>query len=283
MSDHGGLHDSFFEYSLTQVNLQAQVVPEKSLCETHGVPLPAFKSIVKALDKDCDALADKIKSQLHNGNSPGASSKLRIRPSASPQKSPSKSVLKSKAQDRTPAKPLALKRAVAFSHDVQDDSDDISLPETPSKRRRVESPSKHSPSTPRAKHAMTPLGTTSVTTAFEQAMRGVSTPRHEAKKSAFSINSSHTSLPGPSTPQRSRTHSSKFADEANAMEVDEEPMESVELPVRKRFRPVFLDQQQWHSQDPKLAKIWDAAIEHRTKMMGLYPHPFERYRPAVTS
>jgi hypothetical protein len=67
------------------------------------------------------------------------------------------------------------------------------------------------------------------------------------------------------------------------MEVDEQRAEPAEPPVRKRFRPVFLDQQQWRSRDSKLAKIWDAAVEHRTRMMELYPHPFEQYRPVVTS
>jgi hypothetical protein len=67
------------------------------------------------------------------------------------------------------------------------------------------------------------------------------------------------------------------------MEVDEQRAEPAEPHVRKRFRPVFLDQQQWRSRDPKLAKIWDAAVEHRTRMMELYPHPFEQYRPVVTS
>lgn len=191
--------------------------------------------------------------------------------------------MKSKSQDLTPAKPLALKRAVIFSHDVLDDHDDISLPETPSKRRRVESPSKHRPSVSPTKRATALQGTPSSTTAFEQAMRGVSTPHHEQQKSVFSIGSSHSPLPGPSTPRRTRTHVSRPAEESNAMEVDEQPMEIVEPPVRKRFQAVFLDQQQWRSQDPKLALIWDAALEHRTQMMQLYAHPFEQYRPVVTS
>lgn len=259
---------------------------EKSLCEGHGIPLPAFKSIVKALDKDCDALADRIKSQLHEINSSNGSSKTRLRPSASPQKSPSKSAMKSRPQNRTPSKPLALKRAVVFSHDVLDDSDDISLPETPSKRRRVESPSKSGSSVSPTKRTMAPQRSTSSTAAFELAMSGVSTPHHERQKSSFSIGSSRSPLPGLFTPRQTRTHSSRSAEEPDAMEVDEQQVENLEIvepSVRKRFRPVFLDQQQWLSQDPKLSKIWDAAVEHRTQMMRLYTHPFEQYRPVITS
>lgn len=256
---------------------------EKSMCEDHGIPLPAFKSIVKALDKDCDALADSIKSQLQI-NSSNASSKTHVRPSASPQKSPSKSAMKSKPQNLTPSKPLALKRAVVFSHDALDDSDDISLPQTPSKRRRVESPSKPGPSVSPTRRTKAPQKFTSSTAAFELAMSGVSTPHHERQKSSFSIGSSHS--PGLFTPRRTRTHSSRPAEEPDTMEVDEQRVENLEIvepTVRKRFRPVFLDQQQWLNQDPKLSKIWDAAVEHRTQMMRLYAHPFEQYRPVVAS
>jgi cell pole-organizing protein PopZ len=258
-------------------------VQEKSLCENHGVPLPAFKTIIKALDKDCDVAAGRIKSQLQEMNSSGAPSKLRTRPSTSPQKSPSKSAMKAKSQDVAPAKPLTLKRVVvAFSHTI-DDLDDTLLPETPTKRRRVESPLKLGANVSPIKRTIAPQSATPSTAAFDQAIRRDSTPHHEQQKSDFSVaisNGSYSPLPGPSTPRCTRNHPSRLSGESAAMEVDEQ---RAEPPVRKRFRPVFLDQQQWCSRDPRLAKIWDAAIEHRTQMMELYTHPFEQYRPVVTS
>ncbi|KAG1729565.1 hypothetical protein EDB19DRAFT_1938373 [Suillus lakei] len=272
-------------YWICQI-MEVQGVQEKSLCQNHGVPLPAFKSVIKALDRDCDIIADRIKSQLQEMNSSGTSSKLRTRPSASPQKSPSKSAMKAKSQDVTPAKPLALKRAVAFSHSTLDDLDDTLLPETPTKRRRVESPSKPGSSVSPTKYTIAPQRTTSSIVAFEQALRGDSTPHHEQQKSAFFIatsSGSHSPLPGPSTPRRMRSHPSRVTEESAAMEVDEQRAEPAEPPVRKRFRPVFLDQQQWCSRDPKLASIWDAAVEHRTGMMKLFAHPFEQWRPVITS
>ncbi|KAG2142374.1 hypothetical protein DEU56DRAFT_911077 [Suillus clintonianus] len=290
-------------YWICQI-MEIQGVHEKPLCQAHSVPVTAFKSVMKALDKDwdSDALVDRVKSHLQAIASSGPSSnpRTRTRPSASPQKSPSKSAMKAKAlpQDITPSKPLALKRAVAFSHSTIDDS---LLPETPTKRRRVESPSK---SGARPKRITTPQETGS-TTAFELAMRGdsSSTPRREHPKSAFGISitgsgGSHSTLPfaGPSTPRRTRPHTStsRLGGEptsmptptAVSMEVDEQQAEieieketePAQPPVRNRFRPVFLDQQQWCSRDPRLAKIWDAAVEHRVQMMGLYVHPFERWR-----
>ncbi|KAG2133448.1 hypothetical protein BD769DRAFT_1354091 [Suillus cothurnatus] len=273
-------------YWICQI-MEVQGVQEKSLCQNHGVPLPAFKSVIKALDKDCDAVAGRIKSQLQEMSSSGAPSKFRSRPSTSPQKSPSKSAMKAKSQDVTPAKPLTLKRAVvAFSHSNVDDLDDTTLPETPTKRRRVESPSKRGASVSPTKRTIAPQRTILSTTAFEQAIRGDSTPCHEQQKSAVPIaisSDSHSQLPGPSTPRRTRSHPSRLAEESSAMEVDEQRSEPIEPHVRKRFRPVFLDQQQWCSRDPKLSRIWDDAVEHRTQMMGLYAHPFEQYRPVITS
>ncbi|KIK41596.1 hypothetical protein CY34DRAFT_107261 [Suillus luteus UH-Slu-Lm8-n1] len=272
-------------YWICQI-MEVQGMQEKSLCANHGVALPAFKTIIKALDKDCDAVAGRIKSQLQEMSSSGAPSKLRTRPSTSPQKSPSKSAMKTKSQDVTPAKPITLKRAVAFSRSTTDDLDDTLLPETPTKRRRIESPSKLGASVSPTKRTISLQRATPSITAFEQAMRGDLTPRLQQQKPDFSIatyNVSHSPLPGPSTPRRTRNHPSILAEESAEMEVDEQRAEPAEPPVRKRFRPVFLDQQQWCSRDPKLAKIWDAAVEHRTRMMELYPHPFEQYRPVVTS
>ncbi|KAG2142372.1 hypothetical protein DEU56DRAFT_911075 [Suillus clintonianus] len=258
-------------YWICQI-MEIQGVHENPLCQAHSVPVTAFKSVMKALDKDwdSDALVDRVKSQLQAiaSSGPYSNPRTRTRPSVSPQKSPSKSAMKTKAipQDITPSKPLALKRAVAFSHSTIDDS---LLPETPTKRRRVESPSKSGASVSRPRH-ITAAQETGSTAAFEQAMRGDSgsgsgsTPRRE-----------HPKLGGEPTPMPTPT----------AMEVDEQQAETeIEIetepaqpPVRNRFRPVFLDQKQWCSRDPRLGKIWDAAVEHRVQMMGLYVHPFERW------
>ncbi|KAG2352594.1 hypothetical protein BDR07DRAFT_1615638 [Suillus spraguei] len=253
-------------YWICQV-IEVQGVQEKSLCQNYSVHLPGFKSVIKALDKNCAIETPNSLFYLA-------------------QKSPSKSAMKAKSQDVTPAKPLALKRAVvAFSHSTIDDIDDTLLPETPTKRRRVESPSKLGASISPTKRTMAPQRTTHSITPFEQAIRGNSTPRHEQQQLAFPIAISggpHSPLPGPSTPRRTRNYPSRLVEESAAMEVNQQRLEPAELPVRKRFRPVFLDQQQWRSRDPKLAKIWDAAVEHRTQMMRLYAHPFEQYRPVVT-
>jgi hypothetical protein len=125
-----------------------------------------------------------------------------------------------------------------------DDLDDALLPETPTKRRRVESPSKLGASVSPTKRAKSLQNATPSITAFEQAIRGDFTPRLQQQKSDFSIaisSGSHSPLPGPSTPRRTRNHPSILAEESAAMEVDEQRAEPPVPPVRKRFRPVFLD------------------------------------------
>ncbi|KAG2090784.1 uncharacterized protein F5147DRAFT_764391 [Suillus discolor] len=76
--------------------------------------LPAFKSVIKALEKECDIVAGRIKSQLQEMNSPGTPSKHRTRPSTPPQKSPYKSAMKAKTQDVTPAKALTKACCVTY-------------------------------------------------------------------------------------------------------------------------------------------------------------------------
>lgn len=236
---------------------------------------------MKALHKNCDIVAGRIKSQLQEMNVSWAPSKLRIRPSTSPPKSPSKSAMKAKSQDVTPANPLTQKRAlVAFSHSTIDNLDDTLLPEIPTKIHRVESPSTPGASVSPTKRTIAPQRNTASLAAFEQATKGDPTPRHEQQELALSIaisSGSHSPLPGPSTPLRTRSHPSRLAEELAVSEVDEraEPL------VCKYFQPVFLDQQQWYSRDPKPVKIWDAAVEHRTQTTRLYTHPFECYHPVV--
>jgi hypothetical protein len=40
--------------------------------------------------------------------------------------------------------------------------------------------------------------------------------------------------------------------------------------VRRRFRPVFLEQQQWCAQDPKVEQIWAVAKTLRDEMVELH-------------
>lgn len=59
-------------YWICQI-MKVKGVQETSLCQHCSVPLLAFKSVMTALDKKCDVVASRIKSQLQKMNSSEAS------------------------------------------------------------------------------------------------------------------------------------------------------------------------------------------------------------------
>ncbi|KAJ6584017.1 hypothetical protein DFH09DRAFT_265269 [Mycena vulgaris] len=50
------------------------------------------------------------------------------------------------------------------------------------------------------------------------------------------------------------------------------------LPPRRRFRPIFRDQQQWALCDPRLVPLAAAAADHTKRMIKRYGVPFQDYR-----
>ena len=55
-----------------------------------------------------------------------------------------------------------------------------------------------------------------------------------------------------------------------------------EVPSRRRFRPVFLDQVQWNQTDPRLASLARAASEFNAGMIKKYGVPFRAARADTT-
>jgi hypothetical protein len=69
--------------------------------------------------------------------------------------------------------------------------------------------------------------------------------------------------------------------EQHTMDVDDEHVHddwAASLRPNRRFRPVFLDYQQWFSRDSQLEREWNAAEAHKRKMIALYGHPFGPYQ-----
>jgi hypothetical protein len=117
---------------------------------------------------------------------------------------------------------------------------DLIIPESPTKRRRVDSPTKENTRSSPRKSTIPPT-------------------LHLARRSTPELD-------------RSLPHSLPQSEED----------ESEPEPLRRRFRPVFLDHTQWHARDPRLDKVWKNAEAHSEAMVKLYGHPFERYRPRDT-
>jgi hypothetical protein len=104
-------------------------------------------------------------------------------------------------------------------------------------------------------------------------------------------NESTSQEAGPSTPRRPRTRAMDLQAAVTPMQVDQQlsPSRSqaqsspTRHAPRRRFRPIFLEQQQWCARDPKVERMWADAAMHRDKMIKIHGHPFGRYRQGVSA
>ena len=173
----------------------------------------------------------------------------------------------------TPSK----KRSVAFTRltsegDMAND-DNAPFPETPTKKRRVGS---SPPSKPRMSASPAKRPSAASTAAFYAAVKG--SPAKQPVGQA-----SETPGAGPSTPRRPRH--AKGADlTTTPVHADAQPSpfpsqgqtSPTRRPVRRRFRPVFLEQQQWCARDPKVERMWAVANAVLGEMVEVHGHPFQR-------
>ncbi|KAF9231377.1 hypothetical protein BU15DRAFT_56206 [Melanogaster broomeanus] len=272
-------------YWVAQV-MEEPIVQERSFCQSHSISLKAFRSAMKTIDKQCDAIGDQIKSHLLEiRRSTQAAASTSTNPDrfptstpTSPQKSPTKSALKATTRMRdllTPSKTPSNKRGVVFSNDTLNDNDDdsSSFPETPTKKRRVDSlsPTKPSAGTSSARRLAEPQP--AAMAAFHAAASG-STPKQprtkNAPKQAPVGDVSASPDVGPSTPHRPHTRSTAMPMPVDhhlspsRSQVQAQPSPTRPAP-RRRFRPVFLDLQQWCARDPKVERMWADIEMHRNE------------------
>ncbi|KAH7905447.1 hypothetical protein BJ138DRAFT_1164751 [Hygrophoropsis aurantiaca] len=257
--------------------MEIHEVRETLLLENYNVNKTAFRTLYKTIDKSCEAIADMINEEMtrRQASRPSAS---QSKPSLSPKKSPSKPSLKGKSIELTPSKPTGQKRVIIARSRAQDFDDDTSFPDTPTKKRKLDSPSKSiTSSSPRKRTA---VDTPSSTTSYHLAMNGVngaSGNREESLSSKIAPPSFMSPIPGPSTPRKTRNHSTLPVEKSGDRDLEETDNAREQL-LPRRFRPIFLEQQQWCNRDPKIQHIWKQADEHKSQMMALYGHPFERFR-----
>lgn len=166
--------------------------------------------------------------------------------------SPAKSALKRSA-DSTPNKPA---RTVSFPSviqssqlDLSEDRDDM-VPQTPSKRRKLDlgSPTKSTRLLPTIEET-TEVGASPAKRLFSASPS--KTPRAPAKPSA-------------SPPQRPQIGTKR-----TASQMEEASAET--RPSRRRFRPVFLDRQQWARRDPRVqdaVKVGEERLEKWIEQHG---------------
>ncbi|KAI6157007.1 hypothetical protein BKA82DRAFT_142420 [Pisolithus tinctorius] len=268
-------------------NLMGNTLAEKMFCVDYNFKPIKFKNILKGLDEHCGTVADLIRSalpkiQASQSTVPPTASSSKFPsiapfqlPSLSPQKSksPIKSAMKGKERERElmMSRATSQKRTVVFSQSLLDLDEHVDVPETLTKKCRIESPTK-----PSLRHGMTLS----------------SVPHEDASIAAFQTALAGPALarPQPSSPRdppafpSPRTHNASPTQSPTSAAMTSTPSTSTHLPPvqplthpRKRFYPIFMDQQQWVAKDPKVERIWADAVAHWTHMIELYGHPLEHY------
>lgn len=208
-----------------------------SLAKEYGISQRIFDNLLKALDKACVDQEMRITEHIA-----ALRKQMRAKPSLA---SPSKSTLPTGALNSSPSK----QRKVASSRsDTGDGDDGISLlPKPPTKRQKVDTPSK---SSIRRSGPKLPIESAIPSVSTSHNPYALRTPARFSSEddSESSPASTPPVSPSPSTrcrfPDQNRVHS-------NAMDVDpESESEDDELPPPKRLRPVFLDHKKWEAPDP---------------------------------
>ncbi|KAJ7105490.1 hypothetical protein C8R43DRAFT_1046553 [Mycena crocata] len=174
--------------------------------------------------------------------------------SVSPRKSPSK------PQRVLPTRDSPQKRKVTFP----DPEGDLLIPDSPTKRQKVA-----------ASSSLVTLEsirqTRSMSSSPTKPVPAPSTPRR-TQRLAMSPSKSPAKLPA--TPNRPSKLSAMDIDDplSSSEEEDYEPA------PRRRFRPVFRDQQQWAMGDPRIAKLTEEALARHNSLVKRYGVPFQDYR-----
>ncbi|KIK95364.1 hypothetical protein PAXRUDRAFT_389020 [Paxillus rubicundulus Ve08.2h10] len=277
--------------------LEEPTVQERPLCQTYGISSKAFRSLVDTIDKECDAVADQIKSHLlQERSSPRAltscadPNRFPTSTPTSPQKSPRKSALKTQSSTRaltTPSKTPSNKRGVVFlRHTLDDDDDSTPFPETPTrKKRRINNTSPTNPGASTSPTKRSHESTPAAIAAFHAAMTGSPPKPPRIKNGHVQVpfgNDNASQGAGSSTPHRPRTRTMEV-DQQLSPSHSQAQLSPTRPAPRRRFRPVFFEQQQWCARDPKVERMWTNAAMHRDKMIEIHGHPFERYRQGANA
>jgi hypothetical protein len=192
-----------------------------------------------------------------------------IKAGATPRRSPIKPALRA-----LPTKDSPQKRKAEESQQAHDEvTSDLDLldtlmePETPIKKRRLESPSETlQPTFP-------PVASSSRVTLDTDGDRS----RDVLPKPVGVV---HEAIVNPVTPHASTHQDDGSMDvDANAEPPSSSDESEDEIPPPRRFRPVYLDHKQWFSRDPRLNRIWKQAEKQKRDMVQLHGHPFEEFRP----
>jgi len=192
---------------------------------------------------------------------------------ATPRRSPTKTPLRALPSKDSPQKRKLVPAITLDQVDFDTDPFDILVPETPTKRRKAESPSKTTRISP-IKPIFPQIPSSSRVT--------LDAPRGDEM----------TMIPTPSlpcTPRRSQhkksTQQMVVADPPMDVDAPKSPLfsgldegDDADPPPPPRFRPVYPDHKQWYSRDGRLNRIWTQGETHKQNMVELYGHPLAEFQ-----
>jgi hypothetical protein len=152
---------------------------------------------------------------------------------------------------------------------------DTLTPETPTKRRKAESPLKTTQHTSPTKPVIPPTPSSSRVTLdvpHDVEMSTLSTPQNTPSHPSTSRRSQRTK----STPQVVVADPPMDVDAPSSpLFSDPDEINDAEPPPPRRFRPVYLDHKQWYSRDNRLNRVWKQGEKRKQNMVELYGHPLE--------
>ncbi|RPD62320.1 hypothetical protein L226DRAFT_611087 [Lentinus tigrinus ALCF2SS1-7] len=272
------------------------------LREKYHVSKDRFEEITEALHEVCKSVEKAIKDDITSLRAQSSIGKLPRTATTSPTKqpttkdtsippplpppaltpsrsrsltrSPSKSVLRAPSADLSPTKTPSHKRKVAFDGPIaEEDEEEFDALATPSKRQKFSSP---------IKALTTPLAATPATPRSSTRLAGIAAIRARREAEEGSMLSMGA---GPSTPRRPRTlpsepsstHSNRSvrSSRSHTGSAPSTPRKRMTLPTvreepevpRRRYRPVFADQQQWLKGDARLERELRPYVDRWRELM----------------
>ncbi|KAG6839594.1 hypothetical protein C0991_001046 [Blastosporella zonata] len=217
---------------------------QQDFAAEHGVSANSLNKFIQKINTCCTFVKTRIKNDLKVQRSPTKASVT-----ATPRRTPKRPARILPSRD-SPTKRKAAELPAPLESDEEMDS--LLVPETPSKKRKSESSIKPALASP-TKIIFPPLPSSSRITLDY-------TPRAPAQ-----------------SPRRSAPDDEPMDvdDDVNAIPTrvkfeGEEEEEEEERPVRRRFRPVYLDHKQWYAVDKRVKRMWKQAERYKTSMVELH-------------
>ncbi|TFK18028.1 hypothetical protein FA15DRAFT_698233 [Coprinopsis marcescibilis] len=216
------------------------------LASEFGVSPRPLQDFINRLTKDFSGLKRKI-AQESRSKASATPSPTKAPTGVTPRRTVARRLLLAK-HNPTPQR---------LEAEVDEDDDDTPLPETPTKKRRID----NSPDLSGQK-----------TSLFEATIRGST-----SRVALDDVRARPTRAVGQGSPLKQATSlpqgDAQMAEPDSSSESEDEGPKAFSF---RRFRPAYLEQKQWNARDPRLKRIWKLREQQKQKFVELYGDPFSQ-------